>query len=102
MSSIFEAPRVRSILKRFHRATVIDVEHYGEVFNVKQQDFRVQKQRPALILAAKQSQGPADPIGFWRWRGRELLFFALAQLYLRLSVLPQGVSVGELCPICEL
>ena len=60
-----EHPRVRSILKRFHRATVIDVEHYGEVFNVKQQDFRVQKQRPALILAAKNNRKVLpSPSGF--------------------------------------
>ena len=49
-------PRVVSILQRFSRATVIDIEHYGEVFNIKQQDFRVQKQKPALILAEKKNR----------------------------------------------
>lgn len=49
-------PRVLSILKRFKRATVIDIEHYGEVFNIKQQDFRVQKTSPALILAEKKNR----------------------------------------------
>jgi spore photoproduct lyase len=33
---------------------IIECEHYGEIFNPKQQNFRLQKQYPALILAQKQ------------------------------------------------
>ena len=50
---IRDHPRVKSILLRHKRATVIECERYGEVFNPKAQNFRLQKQRPALILARK-------------------------------------------------
>ena len=50
---IRDHPRVKSILLRHRRATVIECERYGEVFNPKAQNFRLQKQRPALILARK-------------------------------------------------
>lgn len=48
-----EHPRTRAILERFSRAEHIDIERYGEVFNRRAQSFRLQKQRPALILARK-------------------------------------------------
>jgi len=50
---IRDHPRVQSILLRHKRATVVECERYGEVFNPKAQNFRLQKQRPALILARK-------------------------------------------------
>lgn len=46
-------PRTRSILARFPEARVIDCARYGEVFNPKAQNFRLQKLKPALILAEK-------------------------------------------------
>lgn len=46
-------PRARDIRERFPEATVITCDRYGEIFNRKAQDFRLQKQRPALILAEK-------------------------------------------------
>lgn len=52
-SAVAEHPRVTAIRRRFPRARVIDCERYGEVFNPKAQNFRLQKQRPALILARK-------------------------------------------------
>jgi len=52
-SAVAEHPRVREIRQRFSQARVIDCERYGEVFNPKAQNFRLQKQRPALILAHK-------------------------------------------------
>ncbi len=45
--------RTRAILDRFPKAERIECERYGEVFNPKRQDFRAQKQNPALILAEK-------------------------------------------------
>ncbi len=52
--SIKHHPRTKRILERFGvHAKVIECEHYREVFNPKSQNFRVQKQNPALILAAK-------------------------------------------------
>ncbi len=51
--SILQHPRVKSICARFPKARQISCERYGEVFNPKAQNFRLQKQRPALILAEK-------------------------------------------------
>lgn len=46
-------PRVLEITARFPNAQMIDCGRYGEVFNPKAQNFRLQKQQPALILAEK-------------------------------------------------
>lgn len=53
-TAIRSHPRVLAILERFsQRCQVIEVDHYREVFNPKSQNFRLQKQNPALILAQK-------------------------------------------------
>ena len=52
-SEIAEHPRTRAICARFPQANQVCCERYGEVFNPKSQDFRLQKQKPALILANK-------------------------------------------------
>ena len=52
-SAVAQHPRVAAIRRRFPAARAIDCERYGEVFNPKAQNFRLQKQRPALILAHK-------------------------------------------------
>jgi spore photoproduct lyase len=54
--AVRDHPRVRRICARFSRATCIPCERYGEVFNRRAQNFRLQKQRPALILAAKRGR----------------------------------------------
>lgn len=46
-------PRTLTILERFPDATKIMCERYGEIFNRKSQNFRLQKKQPALILASK-------------------------------------------------
>ncbi|MDD1611585.1 MAG: DNA photolyase, partial [Methylococcaceae bacterium] len=46
-------PRVLEVTARFPEARRIICGRYGEVFNPKAQNFRLQKQRPALILAEK-------------------------------------------------
>jgi len=51
--TIRDHPRSQRILQRFPNATVIECHHFGEVFNVKSQNFRQQKQSPSLILAEK-------------------------------------------------
>lgn len=52
--SIKSHPRVKRILQRLSAVQhIITCNHYGEVFNVKSQHFRLQKQKPALILAKK-------------------------------------------------
>ncbi|MFA5983743.1 MAG: spore photoproduct lyase family protein [Methylococcaceae bacterium] len=51
--NIHQHPRVQSIINRFPKARIITCSRYSEVFNAKAQNFRLQKQKPALILAEK-------------------------------------------------
>lgn len=51
--AVREHPRVVEILARFPAARRISCYRYGEVFNPKSQNFRLQKLKPALILAEK-------------------------------------------------
>ncbi len=51
--NIQQHPRVLDICARFPKARKIFCARYGEVFNPKAQNFRLQKQQPALILAEK-------------------------------------------------
>ncbi len=51
--NIRQHPRTLAICERFPKARQIICERYGEVFNPKAQNFRLQKQEPALILAEK-------------------------------------------------
>ncbi len=54
--AVREHPRTQSILSRYPRSRIIPCSRYGEVFNRNAQDFRLQKQRPALILAEKHGE----------------------------------------------
>ena len=54
--AVRDHPRTQSILSRYPRSRVIPCSRYGEVFNRNAQDFRLQKQRPALILAEKHGE----------------------------------------------
>lgn len=53
---IREHPRTIEICKRFPKARHISCDRYTSVFNNNSQNFRLQKQRPALILARKHSK----------------------------------------------
>ena len=46
-------PRARAILERYRDLPQIECERYGQIFNRKAQNFRLQKEYPALILARK-------------------------------------------------
>ncbi|MBI4358802.1 MAG: DNA photolyase [Candidatus Omnitrophica bacterium] len=50
---IWDHSRTREVCARFPKARFIPCERYGEIFNRKAQNFRLQKNRPALILAKK-------------------------------------------------
>ncbi len=54
-SEVIQHPRTIEIIKRFPAATTVECDRYTEIFNRKAQDFRLQKQQPALILARKHS-----------------------------------------------
>ena len=45
--------RTQSIKSKFKNSTIIEVDRYQEIFNKRSQNFRIQKQNPALILAKK-------------------------------------------------
>jgi len=51
--AIREHARTRALLERFPNAAVLPCDSYGEVFNPRGQDFRLQKKNPALIVAEK-------------------------------------------------
>jgi spore photoproduct lyase len=46
-------PRAQALLARFADAMVIPIDRYGSVFNRRSQSFRLQKAKPALIIAEK-------------------------------------------------
>jgi len=46
-------PRALEVFARFPNAHRVPIERYGEVFNRRKQNFRVQKANPSLILARK-------------------------------------------------
>ncbi len=54
--SVSEHFRTQEIVARYPAAQKIYIEKYSEVFNPHAQNFRLQKQNPALILAAKQNK----------------------------------------------
>ena len=51
--AVLEHPRARAIVRRFPDASVTTCGRYGEIFNRRAQNFRLQKISPALILAEK-------------------------------------------------
>ena len=49
--------RTKEILSRFKKKiNIVYCDHYGEIFNIKSQNFRIQKKKPALILAKKEGK----------------------------------------------
>jgi spore photoproduct lyase len=63
--NVREHPRVKDITARFPAARKIVCGRYGEVFNPKAQNFRLQKQKPSLILAEKHTRfALATPKGY--------------------------------------
>ncbi len=52
-AEVKDHPRVGEILRRFPQLPHIECTRYGELFNRKAQNFRLQKAAPALILARK-------------------------------------------------
>lgn len=51
--NIRQHPRTLEVCDRYPKARKIICERYGEVFNPKAQNFRLQKKQPSLILAEK-------------------------------------------------
>jgi spore photoproduct lyase len=51
--TVLNHPQTQSICHRFPTIPQVTCDRYGEVFNRHAQNFRLQKQRPSLILARK-------------------------------------------------
>ncbi len=57
--------RTQEIIRRHPHAPIVEIEHQGEVFNPRAQNFRLQKANPALIIAGKhQRRVLAAPQGY--------------------------------------
>ena len=52
-TEVKDHPNTKNILKRFRKARIFEIDRYQEIFNKRKQNFRIQKQSPALILAKK-------------------------------------------------
>ncbi len=46
-------PRTKFILNKFKKSRIILIKKYGEIFNKRNQNFRIQKANPCIILAQK-------------------------------------------------
>ncbi len=46
-------PRTKFILNKFKKSRIIFINKYGEIFNKRNQNFRIQKANPCIILAHK-------------------------------------------------
>lgn len=55
-SEVSHHPRTLDISKRMKNTPIVEIDHYGEVFNPRAQNFRLQKLNPALIIARKQKR----------------------------------------------
>jgi len=49
-----DSTRAKAIIARYPQARIVEIERYGDVFNAKHQNFKHQKNSPALILARKE------------------------------------------------
>ena len=103
--SILDHPRTRALLGRFPRAQLVSCARYGEVFNRTAQNFRLQKRRPALILAHKAGRRvlPA-PDGYGIGSERNYYFSHLLNCPYdcRYLLPPRPVPLGALSPLCQL
>ena len=74
-AAVAEDPVANRIRRRFATARQIPIDRYTEVFNRKSQNFRLQKRRPALILAAKHERHVLEaPAGYGIGRSRNYYF----------------------------
>ncbi|HFD11569.1 MAG TPA: DNA photolyase [Crenotrichaceae bacterium] len=55
-AALRQHPRAQHTIQRYSTARVICCEHYAEVFNPSAQNFRLQKIKPALIIAEKHNK----------------------------------------------
>jgi len=54
--AVIDYARTQAVMARYPNANHILIDRYGEIFNSHNQNFRLQKNNPSLILAAKQNK----------------------------------------------
>ncbi len=74
--SVWENPRTQKVLARYPKANKVLIDHYGEIFNTHNQNFRLQKRNPALILAAKQNKRVLPTPAQYETGGGEHYYFS--------------------------
>ncbi len=55
-NALKDHPRVDKVISRYKKSRIIFCDHYGEIFNAKGQNYRLQKKNTAIILAKKQGR----------------------------------------------
>ncbi|MFQ5995163.1 MAG: radical SAM protein [Acidiferrobacterales bacterium] len=73
---LLDHPRVGHICEQYKNATKIHCERYTEVFNPASQSFRLQKKRPALVLARKHAPFVLETPDGYGVGGRENYYFS--------------------------
>ena len=70
--------RTKKILSRFKdNVNVILCDHYGEIFNIKSQNFRMQKIEPALIIAKKEGKKLHNIPSSFSIGGKKIIIFLI-------------------------
>jgi spore photoproduct lyase len=63
--AVADHPRAVRVRRRFPGAETVPCDRWGELFNRRHQSFRLQKRRPALILARKHGRAVLEtPVGY--------------------------------------
>ena len=76
-NQIKKHPRTKEILSRFKKKiNIVYCDHYGEIFNIKSQNFRIQKKKPALILAKKEGKKLHDIPKTFNIGGKKNYYFS--------------------------
>ena len=72
---IIGTKKAQEIISKFRHAKVTSIKRFGEVFNPSNQNFRIQKRAPALILAKKHGKTVLpSPEGYGFEQGRGFYF----------------------------
>ena len=75
-SAVREHPRTLKILARHKQIPIVEIEHQGEVFNPRAQNFRLQKSNPALIIAGKHARRVLAAPGGYGLGGEHNYYFS--------------------------
>ena len=80
-------PKTKFILNKFKKSRIISINKYGEIFNKRNQNFRIQKANPCLILAHKKDNFvlPA-PEGFGIGSSKNFIFHICIIVFMTVDI----------------